>query len=156
MAASRSVRTRPGKASALHVALLIVWVLVGCLVAVWWVETGWWENYVLRSPQAPSASTGQTMAVTYKGRTFFVEGRLRDLDRLLNPGVVVLAIVLMVAGLFIDRAAKRARHAETQGAEGKGDRYAVCPECLGQRPRSTRNVCTYCLGTGFADGKVKS
>jgi hypothetical protein len=153
VAPSRCVRTRPSKAAVLHLAVRIVRVLFLCLVAVWWVESGWWENYVLKSPLAPNASTGQTAPVSYKGGTFFVERRWRELDGLFKPGVAVLAIALMVAGLLIDRAAKHARHAENQRAEG--DVYAVCPECLGQGSGNPRNVCTYCLGTGFADIKVK-
>ena len=88
----------------------------------------------------------------YKGGTFFVERRWRDLDALLNPGAVILAVGLMVSALLIDRAARRARHAEEPGTGGKDEPCAVCPECLGQGPRTTRNVCPYCLGTGFARG----
>jgi hypothetical protein len=156
MAPSRCVRSRLSKASVFHVVARVVGVLVMCTVVIWWVETAWWDGYVRSSPRTPIASTGQTTAVSHKDGTFFVERRWRDLNALLNPGVVVLGIVLMVSTLLIDRAAKRARHAEAQGAEANGDAYAVCPECLGQGPRSTRNVCPYCLGTGFADGKVRS
>jgi hypothetical protein len=134
----------------------VVGALMICTFVIWWAWSGWWNSYLLSSPRTPNASTGQTTAVNYRSGTFFVERRWRDLDALLTPGMVVLGIGLMVSAVLIDRAAKRARHAEEQGAEGSDEPYAVCPECLGQGPRNTRNVCPFCLGTGFADGKVRS
>lgn len=156
MAPSRRVRTRLDTASVLQVVARVVAVLLFCLVAAWWAYGMWWESYVLGSPHTPRVSTGQTVAMTYKGATYFVEPRWLNLDRLLNPGVGVLAIGLIVAGALIDRAAKRARHAGNKTTDGGGNPYLVCPECLGQGSGNMRNICTYCLGTGFADGKVKS